>query len=203
MKIFSIGAEKRPFLGSLVEYEGLRCIDLRNWYFDKVTQTLKPTTKGVTLSKTKFFTLMDEIFENSEAIEEWFNSDTTRLISSSRVAKDDSLRKDGFILPDSELTIIFENLPNHQMFELQTKGADTILVINALSVLGIHILELIGPRKTITLSDVNKEFRISFLLMISFCKAINKISVEEEASITSLLSDLILEWNRKFKAVLK
>lgn len=197
MKIFSIGSASSPFEANLTEYQGNKCIDLRHWYLDKKLKELKPTPKGLTLSKTKFFTLMDELFEHSKEIEDWFSSDKSIKNSTSR---EDS----NYILPPKTLKVFFRKMGSHTMFEIEEKGGESDLFINENSKLGGLLAQLLGSKNGFSLGDMDDDkLELIFLLIISFLRALNKTTFDDhDQKVHNLMCDLELEWKRKFEAII-
>ena len=198
MKIFSIGNEKNALEGNLTEYEGRKCIDIRNWYLDKKTSEMKPTQKGLTLTKAKYFTLIDELFEHSKEVGEWFSIDS--LEKERKMPLDSKINTD----LDESIQIKFDILPSHLMYDLEIRGTSRQLIINSESSFGFHLKEML-VKDVLDFKEIEGDRLLSLIinLILSFQKAANRLcSEEKELKANEFIADLNLEWKRIFDTVI-
>ena len=67
-----IGNKKYPVVVSLKEYKGSPLIDIRKYYFDKKTEEIKPTKKGIALQKNNYNLLIQSLIDSSPEVSKWF-----------------------------------------------------------------------------------------------------------------------------------
>jgi hypothetical protein len=195
MKIFSLGNEKSPLMCNLSLYEGKKYIDIRNWYIDKKTNEFKPTTKGITLSKSKYFTLMDELFEHAKEINDWFsNQDDTEYVA-------DRTSQENVPINEFAGELIFKTLPKNLMFNVEVIGFKKNLIINSDSLLGKELSYIFKSDRAL-LADLIQDPKIFVLikLLISFGTAGNKLdSHDVEVTGENFIADFFLESKRKYE----
>ena len=67
-----IGNKKYPIVISLSEYKGSPLIDIRKYYFDRKSEEIKPSKKGIALQKNNFNLLAQTLIDSSPEIKKWF-----------------------------------------------------------------------------------------------------------------------------------
>jgi len=65
------GSPSKKLRIQLKEYEGHRLLDLRYWYTDKKDKILKPTQKGINLTRSNYLTFKSVITNNHEEVMDW------------------------------------------------------------------------------------------------------------------------------------
>lgn len=117
------GTERQPFIVGFSEYEGSRLLDVRKYYKDRKSGELKPTRKGVALTRVQYEVLHNVFSEKEDEIENWFSSgedDRSRSLSSA-----DEYRF-GVVRMDIEVA----EWRGLEMFKFEKKGQKAILFLN-------------------------------------------------------------------------
>jgi hypothetical protein len=75
IELLRLGDEKAPVVISLSKFKGMRSIDIRRYYFDKISKTTKPTPKGISLKEEEFGLIANFLVSNMTALQDLFTSD--------------------------------------------------------------------------------------------------------------------------------
>jgi hypothetical protein len=75
IELLRLGDEKAPVVVSLSKFKGMRFIDIRRYYFDKKTKTMKPTPKGISLKEEEFGVIAEFLGSNKSALQNLFIAD--------------------------------------------------------------------------------------------------------------------------------
>lgn len=65
------GSPSKKLIIQLKEYEGHRLLDVRYWYTDKKDKVLKPTQKGINLTRSNYLTFKSVITNSHEEVMDW------------------------------------------------------------------------------------------------------------------------------------
>jgi len=65
------GSPSKKLIIQLREYEGHRLLDVRYWYTDKKDKMLKPTQKGINLTRSNYLTFKSVITNHHEEVMDW------------------------------------------------------------------------------------------------------------------------------------
>lgn len=65
------GSPAKKLIIQLREYEGHRLLDVRYWYTDKKDKLLKPTQKGINLTRSNYLTFKSVITNRHEEVMDW------------------------------------------------------------------------------------------------------------------------------------
>jgi len=191
MSLFSFGNDSACLVGNLSEYEGTRCLDIRNWYRDKKTGELRPTTKGVALGRAKFKAVSEALRTHELEITKWLVGGT--LPSAEKGLVDRSQN------PTSTV-ILTGNLPAHLMMDLETRGGSQVLILNRDTSLGLMLSEsLMLPKAARTTAGDHEISALLFRLVVSVQQALNAVGLEDnERSPSSFVADFEIEWKKAF-----
>jgi hypothetical protein len=74
-ELLRFGDEKAPVVISLSKFRGMRLIDIRRYYFDKITKTTKPTPKGISLKEEEFAVIANFLVSNRSSLQDLFTAD--------------------------------------------------------------------------------------------------------------------------------
>lgn len=75
IELLIFGDEKAPVVISLSKFKGMRFIDIRRYYFDKTSKTIKPTPKGISLKEEEFGVIADFLVTNMAVLQSLFTTD--------------------------------------------------------------------------------------------------------------------------------
>jgi len=117
------GTERQPFIVSFSEYEGSRLLDVRKYYKDKQSGELKPTRKGVALTRVQYEVLHNVFSKEEDEIEAWFSSnedDRSKTIRS----------HDEHRYGAARMHIEIAEWRGLEMFKFEKKGQHAILFLN-------------------------------------------------------------------------
>ena len=65
------GSPAKKLIIQLKEYEGHRLLDVRYWFTDKKDKLLKPTPKGINLTRSNYLTFKSVITNHHEEVMDW------------------------------------------------------------------------------------------------------------------------------------
>lgn len=65
------GSPSKTLRIQLKEYKGHHLLDVRYWYIDKEDKLLKPTQKGINLTRSNYLTFKSVITNNHEEVMDW------------------------------------------------------------------------------------------------------------------------------------
>lgn len=80
-KGLKLGSPANPLVLALSLYEGHRLLDIRKYYVEKASKTLKPTRKGVSLNARLARQVYDALHANAEAIFHWLEEGDDSTLS--------------------------------------------------------------------------------------------------------------------------
>ena len=67
-----LGPEKYPLKLEIKSFKGKKYLDIRKWFFDKKTNEVLPTKKGIMLSHYQFNDVIEAIQKQQKIINDWF-----------------------------------------------------------------------------------------------------------------------------------
>ena len=70
-----IGDEKNPIVLSINKFKALRLFDIRRYYLDNKTKSIKPTPKGISIKEDEYYAMEQFIQKNSSLIRNSFTKD--------------------------------------------------------------------------------------------------------------------------------
>ena len=123
---FSFGGRKNNIRISLEQFNGVKIIDVRKWFFNSSLQKFCPTQKGISLGKENFETLLS-LFETHR-------SEFTKWLSSSAVNDGRGSHQSKSILiaesPSEQIEVVKKPLPAGNAFQSEYRGGVATIVLN-------------------------------------------------------------------------
>jgi HSP90 family molecular chaperone len=132
VKGLRLGAPTNPLVMTLIEFEGHRLLDIRKYFIERTSKTLKPTKKGVSLNANHLKQVQDVINKNAESIFRWLErgdesalSDAERAMAArTRAAEDEAIKP-------HRLKIREQASKGAEFFSCHSQGAEDILTLNS------------------------------------------------------------------------
>ena len=113
IELARFGDVKSPLVVALTSFNGIRYLDVRRYYFDKLTGQLKPTPKGIALKEEEFSNLLELFLETGDKVKKMYGSDLSAIELAGRSnAKEARARKKASEKAEKEYQSELENLFN-------------------------------------------------------------------------------------------
>jgi len=192
-----IGSAKNPIKVACNEYEGRRMLDIRRYYVDKSTAELRPTTKGISITKDSFRELLNVIEQNKKAIDEWLDGGE-RERSDDVAQRNDRANKVARLnarLTAMPIDVIHDLWKGGGFFACRSEGGKDVVVLN-------EGHSLLSALKEVESGQRNVEELIGCLL-VSFTRAKNIFQGSEEPLVPEDVIELMdFNWGLYLGALL-
>ena len=123
-----IGDEKNPIVLSINKFKALRLFDIRRYYLDNKTKSIKPTPKGISIKEDEYYAMEQFIQKNSSLIRNSFTKDLSisekKAIVSRREKKALEQKK------NYQAKVSYERWNGPIFFQFKEKGGEVSLVLN-------------------------------------------------------------------------
>ena len=123
-----IGDEKNPIVLSMNKFKALRLFDIRRYYLDKKTKSIKPTPKGISIKEDEYHAMEQFIQKNSSVIRKSFIKDLSisekKAVVSRREKKTLEQKK------NYEAKASYESWNGPIFFQFKEKGGELSLALN-------------------------------------------------------------------------
>lgn len=183
-----IGNEKYPIVISLREYKGSPLIDIRKYYFDKKSEEIKPSKKGIALQKNNFNLLAQTLTDSSPEIKKWFEDKSeysAKKATQTLKARADAVEENRRQAQEFETHEEGWQAPN--FFEVESLGGSDKIVYNTKH----SMFELLNQ---LSQNDNEKLTDLINLMLMSYKKAKDILDDGEEYSAEELFKYLEFEW---------
>ena len=121
--LLAAGSKKNPLVCELNTYNNIQLLDVRKYYTDKNTGDLKPTQKGVSLTRVQFEALAEVFRDKADKIESWFEEEAS-AVSQNVKSLEDSRHSKGVLL------IRITKWDSLEMSRYDQRGGQSVLDLN-------------------------------------------------------------------------
>ena len=123
-----IGDEKNPIILSINKFKALRLFDIRRYYLDKKTKSIKPTPKGISIKEDEYRAMEQFIQKNSSVIRKSFTKDLS--ISEKKAVVNRREKKALEQKKDYQAKVSYESWNGPIFFQFKEKGGEVSLALN-------------------------------------------------------------------------
>lgn len=183
-----IGNEKYPIVISLSEYKGSPLIDIRKYYFDKKSEEIKPSKKGIALQRNNFNLLVQTLIDSLPEIKKWFedkNEYSAQKATQTLQVRAKAVEENRRQAQDFETHEEGWQAPN--FFDVESLGGSDKIVYNTRH----SMYELLS---NLPKSDNNTATDLVNVILMSYKKAKDILDDGEEYSADELFKYLEFEW---------
>jgi hypothetical protein len=132
IKGLRLGSPSNPVVIALVEFEGHKLLDIRKYFVEKKSKTLKPTRKGVSLNANLARQVQDAINKNEEAIFRWLEKgDDSSLTEVERAMAARTKAADDEAMKPHRFKVKQRDWKGAEFFACQSDGAEDIVCLNS------------------------------------------------------------------------
>ncbi len=130
IELLRIGETNSPLVVSLNSFQGQRYFDIRRYYLDKITKTIKPGPKGISLKEDEFELVSDFIVENLSQIKKAFTSNLKADEMAVRGDRREKVARQKLKTATIEVEYSFESWPGPNFFTVEEAPSKTIITFN-------------------------------------------------------------------------
>jgi hypothetical protein len=130
IELMRLGETNSPLVISLNSFQGRRYFDIRRHYLDKVTKTIKPGTKGISLKEDEFDLVSDFIVENLSQIKKAFTSDLKADEIAVRGDRREKVARQKLKTATSDVEYSFGSWPGPNFFNAEESPGKTTISFN-------------------------------------------------------------------------
>jgi hypothetical protein len=123
IELLRVGEPMAPLVVSLTTFKGARYLDIRRYYFDKVTKTTKPTPKGVALKEDEFLNVIGFLSGEFEDLKKLFTNNLVPEELNARAQRKESLARNKIRNDVSDMHTSYEKWrgPNFFLADISKK----------------------------------------------------------------------------------
>lgn len=123
IELLRVGEPLAPLVVSLTTFKGARYLDIRRYYFDKVSKTTKPTPKGVALKEDEFLSVIGFLSSEFEDLKRLFTNNLLPEEINTRANRKESLARTRIKNDVTEMHATFEKWrgPNFFLADISRK----------------------------------------------------------------------------------
>lgn len=186
LEIDKIGSKNAPIKITLKTYKGNEIIDIRKFYSDK-DGNLKPTRKGISLTRRKVYPLLKSLAKNIDQINSFFEEN-----------RDENLFADKISDLESR-DIIISEIERHKFFKVNHLGGKDDIIINNEHPFGSYLENLKNELSQIDESLSDKLETLINVLLLTYSKTNSYFGDEEELEVGTFIEDQEINWGRYLK----
>ena len=190
-----LGPENYPLKIEVKIFKGRKYIDFRKWFFNRKTNEILPTKKGIMLSEYQFRDVSDVLINQQKTIEGWFkekikDSDAVNLLSQEtfKVRKKSQEVK--------KYKSVFKKIENNNFFSFEYKNNEIQFILNQDHELYKKIESLDKKSKEIA-------YKIIESLLISFRQTLEIFDPETKYKLEDFADLLDFNWSKTLTNYLK
>ena len=190
-----LGPENYPLKIEVKIFKGRKYIDFRKWFFNRKTNEILPTKKGIMLSEYQFRDVSDVLINQQKTIEGWFkekikDSDAVNLLSQEtfKVRKKSQEVK--------KYKSVFKKIDNNNFFSFEYKNNEIQFILNQDHELYKKIESLDKKSKEIA-------YKIIESLLISFRQTLEIFDPETKYKLEDFADLLDFNWSKTLTNYLK
>ena len=183
-----MGNKKYPIVISLSEYKGSPLVDIRKYYFDKKSEEIKPSKKGIALQKNSFNLLAQTLIDSSPEIKKWFeekNEYSAKKATQTLQVRADAVEENRRQAQNFETDKEGWQAPN--FFDVESLGGSDKIVYNTKH----SMYELLNQ---LSQGDDKSASDLINVILMSYKKAKDILDDGEEYSADELFKYLEFEW---------
>lgn len=185
IELLRLGDEKAPLIISLSKFKGMRFIDIRRYYFEKSTKSIKPTPKGISLKEDEFSVIANFLINNINSLFELFTSNLNSNELSFRGTTLEKKARTSNSKIKAASSYEVKSWPALEFFNVDESMASPVVNFNKKIKL-ISKLEQLGPDFLNYLKDV----------VIAYHAAKNSLQFSTKQKPSDILENIELEWAR-------
>ncbi len=128
--LFEDGPKSKRLKVSLKEFKGIPLLDLRYWYQDKKTEEMRPTNKGIALTRANYLGMRSIAIDHHETVMDYLDVSSIKTVHrGDQITIDEqSSRKQE---PIKNIIIEFSKIrPITRLYDIDHKGGDVIVTMN-------------------------------------------------------------------------
>lgn len=130
IELFRLGETNSPLVVSLNSFQGRRYFDIRRHYLDKVTKTIKPGPKGISLKEDEFELISEFIIENLSQIKKAFTSNLKADEMAVRGDRREMVARQNLKTVTSDIQYSFDSWPGPNFFNTEESLGKTTITFN-------------------------------------------------------------------------
>ena len=183
-----MGNKKYPIVISLSEYKGSPLVDIRKYYFDKKSEEIKPSKKGIALQKNSFNLLAQTLIDSSPEIKKWFeekNEYSAKKATQTLQVRADAVEENRRQAQNFETDKEGWQAPN--FFDVESLGGSDKIVYNTKH----SMYELLNQ---LSQGDDKSASDLINVILMSYKKVKDILDDGEEYSADELFKYLEFEW---------
>jgi hypothetical protein len=168
------GPDSKRLRVALRQFKGRSLLDLRYWYLDKKTKDMRPSPKGISLTRTNYLGLRSIALDHHDAVMEYLDVGT---LSKSHEG-DRKQVEERFAHRQQSVSTINVSIepirPSTRLYDVRHEGAHAIVVLNALHPLVSDLPE--------SMEDVQPIIEFSAKLLVALDLTISSLTDTEATS---------------------
>lgn len=184
--IEKVGSKKSPILITLKTYKGREIIDIRKYYTNKEGQ-LKPTRKGISLTRKKIYPVLKVLAENIDQINDFFEQNRNEELFDNKISN----------LDTSEL--IIKEIERHKFFKVNHLGGRDDIIVNRHHPFGDFLENLKEEISQYDEKLANKLEALVNSLLLTYSKTNSYFGDDEELQVGTFVEDQEINWGRYLK----
>lgn len=188
IELARFGDVKSPLVVALTSFNGIRYLDVRRYYFDKLTGQLKPTPKGIALKEEEFSNLLELFLETGDKVKKMYGNDLSAIELAGRSNAKEARARKKASEKANDVKVAYESWPGPPYFAGTNDGFNFHLRLNRRSEFFSTIHE----------QGATIEGLIAHLLG-SYFFAKEKINQQPNAKVLAAFELLELEWGAALK----
>lgn len=130
IELLRLGETNSPLVVSLNSFQGRRYFDIRRHYLDKVTKTIKPGPKGISLKEDEFEIVINFVIENLSQIKQSFISNLKADEMAVRGDRREKIARQKMKTRIGDIEFSFDSWPGPSFFNTEEVPGKTTITFN-------------------------------------------------------------------------
>ena len=130
VELMRIGDSNSPLVVSINSFQGQRYFDVRRYYLDKGTKTIKPGPKGISLKEDEFELISNFILENLNQIKNLFITELSAGERTVRGNRRENLARKKIKNTTRPVEYTFESWPGPNFFAIDDSSEEIAITFN-------------------------------------------------------------------------
>lgn len=130
IELLRLGETNSPLVVSLNSFQGRRYFDIRRHYLDKVTKTIKPGPKGISLKEDEFEIVINFVIENLSQIKQSFISNLKADEMAVRGDRREKIARQKMKTRIGDIEFSFDSWPGPNFFNTEEVPGKTTITFN-------------------------------------------------------------------------
>ena len=187
-ELLRIGDEKNPLVISLNTYKEIRYFDIRRFYFDKISKSVKPTPKGISLKEEEFVALLNLLTSQGDNLISLFTDDLNSNELTLRGNRREAIASEKAKYSHGKYSYSFSSWPGPNFFISEFKKDSVEIKFNTRN----NLIDKVENE------NINST-ELLFKLISSFVKTKETLDFKSKVSIEKLIEFIETEWNNQLK----